>query len=140
MMGHISQITNWHYGFRLMSILNVIGIIFIWVFLPSSKNFKNNNNDDIKYLKILTSHLTNSYLIISACTLGFCILFSLVSYFIFINIYLSQHPLFKLNSADLSNIFMVYLLGLIITPLSSRLITKYGIIKVTYISIILSIT
>lgn len=135
-IGHVSHITNWHYGFIFMSILNLIGTIFIYMYLPDSKNFK----PIIDYKSVFStakSLFKNPYLI-SPCILGFCILFSLVSCFTFINVHLSKEP-YNLTTANLSNIFMVYLFGIISTPLSIKLIIKFGIKKVVYFSIITSI-
>jgi MFS family permease len=62
------------------------------------------------------------------CALGFCVLFSLVGSFTYVNLHLAQPP-FGLSSAGLANIFGVYLLGVVITPMAGRLIVRHGFLK-----------
>ena len=58
--------------------------------------------------------------------MGFAALFCLVGVFTYVNFYLAAPP-FRLNSAQLGSVFFVYLLGLIVTPLSGRFLDHYGI-------------
>jgi MFS family permease len=58
--------------------------------------------------------------------MGFAALFSLVGTFTYANFYLAAPP-YRLNSEQLGSIFFVYLLGLIVTPLSGRCLDRYGI-------------
>ena len=52
--------------------------------------------------------------------------FRLVGTFTYANFYLAAPP-YRLNSEQLGSIFFVYLLGLIVTPLSGRCLDHYGI-------------
>jgi MFS family permease len=58
--------------------------------------------------------------------MGFAALFCLVGVFTYVNFYLAAPP-FHLNSAQLGSVFFVYLLGLLVTPLSGRFLDHYGI-------------
>ena len=58
--------------------------------------------------------------------MGFAALFCLVGTFTYANFYLAAPP-YHLNSEQLGSIFFVYLLGLIVTPLSGRCLDRYGI-------------
>ena len=64
-------------------------------------------------------------------------LFSLVGCFTFINLHLAQPP-YELSSSQLANIFAVYLIGMVITPLSTKLITRFGMTKTIIFAIICS--
>ena len=52
-------------------------------------------------------------------------LFSLVGTFTYVNFLLAAPP-FNLSSAALANVFCVYLLGVVITPLAGRYIVRFG--------------
>jgi MFS family permease len=56
---------------------------------------------------------------------GFCVLFTLVAMFTYVTFQLAAPP-FGLSSAALGSLFVVYLIGAIITPLAGRWIDVYG--------------
>ena len=58
--------------------------------------------------------------------MGFAALFCLVGAFTYANFYLAAAP-YRLNSPQLGSVFFVYLLGLIVTPLSGRCLDHYGV-------------
>jgi len=58
--------------------------------------------------------------------MGFSALFCLVGAFTYANFYLADPP-FHLNSAQLGSVFLVYLLGFVVTPLSGRCLDRYGV-------------
>ena len=74
---------------------------------------------------------------LTAGALGACVLFSLVGCFTYINLYLADEP-YALNSAQLANLFAVYLIGMVITPLSARLITRFGGARTVMMALALS--
>jgi YNFM family putative membrane transporter len=57
---------------------------------------------------------------------GFNVLFSLVAVFTWITFHLSAPP-FSLSTAALSSLFVVYLVGLIVTPAAGYVITRVGL-------------
>ena len=70
-------------------------------------------------------HLRNPRLL-AVFGMGFAALFCLVGVFTYVNFYLAAPP-FRLNSAQLGSVFCVYLLGVIVTPLSGRFLDHYGV-------------
>lgn len=123
LMGYLTEFIGWRHAFMIMGIISLLGGILVWRNLPASKKFEAKPQVSTA-LKTLWHHLHNRY-VLAACALGFCVLFSLVGCFTFINLYLDQPP-YNLSSSQLANIFAVYLIGMIITPLSARLIIKFG--------------
>lgn len=123
LMGYLTEFIGWRHAFMIMGIISLLGGILVWRNLPASKQFEAKPQVSIA-LKTLWHHLHNRY-VLAACALGFCVLFSLVGCFTYINLYLDQPP-YNLSSSQLANIFAVYLIGMIITPLSARLIIKFG--------------
>jgi predicted MFS family arabinose efflux permease len=70
-------------------------------------------------------HLRNPRLL-TTYLVGFNVLFSLVGVFTYITFYLAAPP-FSLSTAKLSLLFVVYLVGLVATPLAGALLPRVGL-------------
>ena len=57
--------------------------------------------------------------------MGFCVFFSLISTFTYINFYLAKPP-FSLSTAVIGSLFFVYLTSAVVTPIAGRYIDKFG--------------
>ncbi len=73
----------------------------------------------------MLQHLRSPRLLIT-CVLGFNVLFSLVGVFTYITFYLAAPP-FSLSTARLSALFVVYLVGLVATPLAGAVLPLVGL-------------
>lgn len=73
----------------------------------------------------MRQHLGNKRLVITYLV-GFNVLFSLVGVFTYITFYLAAPP-FSLSTAQLSELFVVYLVGLLATPLAGALLPRVGL-------------
>lgn len=122
--GHVTEFTDsWRIAFIALAAVILICAIITARFLPSSRYFS--PSTDIKHsYKTLYMHMHNPKLL-TACAVGFCVLFSLVSCFTYIS-YLLTEPPFYLNAGGIANIFIVYLVGGVVTPFAGRLIYRYG--------------
>jgi len=121
--GHVGDLLGWRGAFITLAGLTFVGAGVITWRLPASRHFVANRN--IRgALRILRTHLRRPRLL-AACAVGFCVLFSLVSTFTYINLHLASAP-FSFSSAALANVFAVYLVGGLVTPLSGRLIVRFG--------------
>lgn len=135
-LGHLTEIMTWQQAFWVMAAMMVVGVALAITQLPASKNFVPNRQ--LKpVLQGLWSHLHNRY-VLSAMLLGACVLFSLVGCFTFINLHLAIEP-YNLNSSQLANVFMVYLIGMVITPLSTKILTRFGAKKTALMAVSVSI-
>ncbi|MDO5652784.1 MAG: MFS transporter [Brachymonas sp.] len=123
LLGHLSVWTPWRQAFLLLALPNLLGAVLVWRVLPASRNFTPNPNAHAS-LQMLAQHLRNRS-VLAACALGFFVLFSLVGCFTYVNLHLAAPP-YQLNTAQLGNIFAVYLLGVVITPLAGRLLPRLG--------------
>lgn len=121
--GHLHEWIGWRWGYGVMAIMTVIGAVWVLNVLPNSKHFSKSGNFK-NALRTLLSHTKNRH-VLSACLLGGCVLFSLVGCFTFINLHLAKAP-YELSASHLANIFALYLVGMVITPLSARLIARFG--------------
>lgn len=135
--GHLHELMGWRWGYGLMAILTLIGMMWVAKFLPNSKNFIKSQNFKSAFATLL-SHTKNRH-VISACLLGGCVLFSLVGCFTFINLHLADEP-YRLSASALANIFALYLVGMVITPLSAKLITRFGMTNTIIGAVICSMT
>lgn len=123
LLGHVSDYLGWQSALMVVSGLHVLGFGLVAWTLPASKRFVAQDNWRQGVL-MLREHAQNPVLL-AACGLGFCVLFSLVACFTFINLHLAAPP-FQLSSGGLANVFTVYLLGMVITPLSGYGLRRFG--------------
>ena len=134
-LGHLTEYMSWQHAFWVMAAMMLAGVVLAYSQLPASKNFVANAH--LKpALQGLWSHLHNRY-VLSAMLLGSCVLFSLVGCFTFINLHLAAEP-YHLSSSDLANIYMVYLIGMVITPLSTQIIGRFGAKKTVLMAVSVS--
>ena len=135
LLGHLHEFFGWRQAYYVLAILTLISALWVAKTLPSSKHFAANPNFR-SAIQTLGSHLVNRY-VVTACLLGACVLFSLVGCFTFINLYLADTP-YHLGTGALANIFAVYLIGVIITPLSTILLRRFGSARTIIVAVIIS--
>ena len=134
-LGHLSEIIGWRTACFVMAALCAACALFVAKQLPASQHFvaKPDMGNAVRTLK---SHLRNRRLL-AACGLGACVVWSLVGCFTYINLHLAEAP-YRLDSGSLANIFSVYLIGMVITPLSARLISRFGSTRAVMMAVGLS--
>ena len=62
---------------------------------------------------------------VATYAVGFGVLFTFIATFTYVNFYLAAPP-FNLSAAALGSIFAVYLLGTMMTPLTGKLVARFG--------------
>ncbi|WP_298980121.1 MFS transporter [uncultured Psychrobacter sp.] len=135
LLGHLHELIGWRAGYYVMAAMTLLGALWVTKMLPASRQFVANPNFR-SAIQTLGSHLVNRY-VVTACLLGACVLFSLVGCFTFINLYLADTP-YNLGTGALANIFAVYLIGVIITPLSTILLRRFGSARTIIVAVIVS--
>ncbi|GAA0321998.1 MFS transporter [Psychrobacter aestuarii] len=135
LLGHMHELIGWRNGYYVMGVMTLIGAAWAAKALPQSRRFVPNANFG-SAIQTLGAHLTSRY-VVTACLLGACVLFSLVGCFTFINLHLAEAP-YNLSTGALANIFAVYLIGVIITPLSTRLLQRFGAARTVCAAVIMS--
>ena len=135
LLGHLHEFFGWRQAYYVLAILTLISALWVAKTLPSSKHFAANPNFR-SAIQTLGEHLVNRY-VVTSCLLGACVLFSLVGCFTFINLYLADTP-YNLGTGALANIFAVYLIGVIITPLSTILLRRFGSARTIIVAVIIS--
>jgi len=113
---------SWRWAFFSLGVLNVLGGVAIWAWLPASRHPARARPQ--ASTAAMLRHLRNPRLL-ATFTVGFCALFTLLATFNYINFYLAAPP-FRLSTAALGLLFTVYLVGAFVTPLVGRLIDRIG--------------
>jgi predicted MFS family arabinose efflux permease len=111
---------SWRNGFVAIGALDLVFGLLLWRWLPHDSPLPAGAQDRTD----VTRHLRNPQLL-ATFAVGFNVLFSLVATFTYVTFYLAAPP-FGLSSAQLSALFMVYLVGLVVTPVGGVLISRVG--------------
>jgi predicted MFS family arabinose efflux permease len=114
---------SWRWSFVAMGVLNVGGALAIRAWLPAGRRFVGARRTGSAVAPMLR-HLRNPRLV-ATYAVGFCVMFSLLATFTYINFYLAAPP-FLLSTSALGLIFVVYLVGAVITPVAGRAIDRMG--------------
>jgi MFS transporter, YNFM family, putative membrane transport protein len=125
--GMLATHVNWRASFFIIAALNLTGALLVRSWLPLAKNFVRAEHLRQAFTD-MRQHLRNPRLLANFA-MGFMVLFSLVGCFTYANFYLAAAP-FHLNAAELGSIFFVYLLGVVVTPQSGRLLDRFGFRRV----------
>jgi predicted MFS family arabinose efflux permease len=111
---------SWRNGFVFIGALDLFFGILLWRWLPHDSPLP----DGAEGKTDLTRHLRNPQLL-ATFAVGFNVLFTLVATFTYVTFYLAEPP-FGLSPAQLSALFMVYLVGLAVTPIGGVWISRVG--------------
>ena len=114
---------SWRWAFGVLATMTLIGATLTWMFLPRSRNFSR-HAQWWESLGAMAQHLRNPRLV-ATYLCGFNNLFSHVGLFTYVNFHLAKPP-FSLSTSALGLVFLVYALGIFITPLSGRLVDRVG--------------
>jgi len=124
---------SWRIGFLLIAACDLIFGLLIAYWLPRDrKSAAAPARTDGGMLR----HLRNPRLV-ATYAVGFNVLFSLVAVFTYITFHLAAAP-YLLTPAQLSSLFVVYLVGLIVTPLAGIGLGRAGSRPVLIVAVIAS--
>jgi predicted MFS family arabinose efflux permease len=119
--GIVGAHLGWRWVFVVLGSLGACGTLALNSWLPSERHFVRARQP---LGRGMAEHLRNAKLLATFAA-GFGVLFSLVATFTYVTFYLAEPP-FQLGSAALGLIFVVYLVGAVITPPSGRAIDRFG--------------
>jgi YNFM family putative membrane transporter len=120
--GFIASKYDWHLVFFVLGGLNLLSAIIIWQFMPVES--KKGAPPTSGFGEAVAEHFRNP-LLLATFAVGFCVFFSLISTFTYINFYLAQPP-FSLPTSVLGTLFFVYLTSAVVTPIAGRYIDRFG--------------
>ena len=114
---------NWRSAFWLLVGSNLLGAVLALALLRPARRFV--PVSDVRAVLVdLRLHLHNRPLL-GTLVVGFVLLFTLVSAFTYAVLHLAAPP-YRLGSGALGGVFAVYLLGVVVTPIASRLMGRFG--------------
>lgn len=124
--GYAAEHYRWHSAFIVLGIVTLLGGLAVARWLPRERRVIAPESGSLgSQFAPMLSHLQNRRLL-ATYAVGFNVLFSLVAVFTYITFYLSDPP-FRLSTAALSYLFVVYLVGLFVTPAAGYVITRVGL-------------
>jgi MFS family permease len=119
----IAEQYHWQSAFVVLGCLNFAGALLVFVALPRARHFT--RSASLVAALGAVGRFVRDPVLIAIFVVGGSVLFTLVAAFTFATFYLSAPP-FDLTTAALGNVFAVYLLGVVATPLSGALIDRLG--------------
>ncbi len=120
--GLVAARYEWQAVFLVLGALNLLAALIIWKFMPVES--KKGVPATASFWQAVGEHFRNP-LLLATYAVGFCVFFSLISTFTYVNFYLAQPP-FSLPTTILGSLFFVYLTSAVVTPIAGRYIDKYG--------------
>jgi len=121
--GVVAAHTSWRWSFVVLGVFNLFGSAAIWAWLPAGRRFVRARRGS-STLRPMLRHLRNPQLL-ATYAVAFCVMFTLLSTFTYITFYLAAPP-FRLSTQALALLFVVYLVGAVITPVAGRSIDRLG--------------
>src|SRR5580700_10856248 len=121
--GVVAAHSSWRWSFVVLGVLNALGAVAIWRWLPPGRRFTRARRGSSN-LGPMLRHLKNPRLL-ATYAVAFCVMFTLLAAFTYVNFYLAAPP-FRLGTQALAMIFVVYLVGAVVTPFAGRLIDRLG--------------
>ena len=115
----------WQYSFAVISGVTLLGAVLVSRWLPQERRRPAVSATKESALLPILSHLRNPQ-VLATCWAGFNVLFSLVALFTYVTFYLVAPP-FGLSIQTLSYLFVVYLVGLLVTPAAGLWLPRIGL-------------
>ena len=123
--GILTQWYSWRFAFLILGAVGLVGAFAVTVWLPHSrKSHSHHPHQGLPPFRV--QQLFRRRRLVSTFAVGFFQLFSLVGVFTWITFHLAASP-FLLSTVALSYLFVVYLIGLVVTPFAGYLITHVGL-------------
>ena len=124
--GFATEHWGWQWAFVLLAAINLCVAAYLAARLPVESGFTHPSLRPVadSMGSSTLEHLRNSRLL-GAYGVGFCVLFSQVAMFTYVTFHLAAPP-FSLGPGPLGFIFVVYLAGVVVTPLAGRRANREG--------------
>jgi MFS transporter, YNFM family, putative membrane transport protein len=133
--GILASWWGWRMAFVLLGLISLGSAVATMCLLPASRRFVRQRHAS-KALGSIAGHIRNPELL-ATYAVGFNVLFCLVGAFTYINFYLADKPFF-LGPAALALIFLVYIIGIVMTPVVGHAIDRVGQRKVLVMAVVVA--
>jgi YNFM family putative membrane transporter len=130
--GLVAHDGAWRLAFVVLAAINLVAALAVLVLLPRERRFVAAENLATS-IRMMLGHLRNPRLV-GTFAAGFGVLFSFVALFTYINFHLAAPP-YRLSTSALGSLFFVYLLGIVITPLTAGWSRRFGRLRLALAAI-----
>ena len=121
--GVVADHGGWRAAFWIYAAVTAVSAAYVAWALPRERNFV--RAEGLRHsARLAIGHLFNPP-IVATFAMGFAVLFSFVAVFTYVNFYLAAPP-FELSASALGSIFVVYLLAVVVTPMTGRWVKRVG--------------
>jgi predicted MFS family arabinose efflux permease len=114
---------DWHVAFVVLGAMNLGGAAFVWALLPRAAHFTREASATGAVQAV--GRFVRDPVLLATYAVGGSVLFSLVAALTFVTYHLAAPP-FGLGTVALGNVFFVYLVAVVATPLAGRIIDRLG--------------
>lgn len=121
--GIVADHWGWRMSFVVLASLNAVGGAAVWRWLPAARLHQHGGRFRDAF-RGMAGQLRRPVML-ATFAVGFLSLFGLVATFTYITFYLSAPP-FHLGTTALGSLFMVYLVGVVVTPVCGTWIEHFG--------------
>ncbi len=119
----VAGASSWHVAFVVLGALNLAGGAFVLALLPRAAHFSRQSS--ARGAVRAVGRFLRDPVLLATCAVGGSVLFTLVAALTFVTFHLAAPP-FGLGTIALGNVFFVYLVAVIATPLAGRVIDRAG--------------
>ena len=121
--GVVADHFGWRWAFVVLGALNGIGALLVCLYLPASRHAHIARSVRASAAD-MTRHFRSPQLL-ATFGVGMAALFALVATFTYITFYLAGSP-FQLGTSALGSLFLVYFVGVVVTPVAGGWIDRLG--------------
>ena len=121
--GFLADLIGWRAGFTALAAIAFAGAIAVAFLLPHERRFVRSQGLLASGRQML-AHLRNGQLL-ATYAVGFGVLFNFICTFTFVSFHLAAAP-YNLSASWLGAIFVVYLVGSVLTPWTGWAVSRFG--------------
>jgi YNFM family putative membrane transporter len=121
--GFLADLAGWRAGFMALAGIAFAGAIAVAFLLPPERKFVRSEGF-LASAKQMLAHMRNKQLL-ATFAVGFGVLFNFIATFTYISFHLASAP-YNLSASWLGAIFVVYLTGSVLTPLTGWAVGRFG--------------
>jgi predicted MFS family arabinose efflux permease len=121
--GIIADWVSWRWSFLCLAAITVTGAVVASRWLPPERAHRAERVQPFRALRAFAVRVNGP--IAATLTVGFNVLFTQVALFTYVTFHLAGPP-YGLGLASLSSLFVVYLVGAVVTPFAGRWVDRVG--------------
>ena len=121
--GVLGDLIGWRGAFLALAGLSLIGAIMLALLLPREKGFVRSQGLRASARQMLR-HLKNRQLV-ATYAIGFGVLFNFIAVFTYVSFHLAAPP-YQFSSTLLGAIFVTYLVGTVVAPMTGWMVARLG--------------